>query len=76
MFRHKDLLLFGNGSIMHSPIYRKSLNDSLSFHFSNINWVFSDISAAYGGAMIAALSKDKISINIKNIIKGKYLVSS
>jgi N-acetylglucosamine kinase-like BadF-type ATPase len=72
----KDLLLFGNGSIIHSPIYRKSLNDSLSFHFSNINWVFSDISSAYGGAMIAALSKDKNLINIKNIIKGEYLVSS
>ena len=72
----KDLLLFGNGSVIHSPIYRKSLNDSLSFHFPNISWIFSDVSAAYGAAMIAALSKDKISIDIKNIIKGEYLVSS
>ena len=72
----QTLVLFGNGSVINSPIYRKSLNDSLSFHFKNINWVFSDISAAYGSAMIAALSKDKISINIKDIIKGDYLVSS
>ena len=68
--------LFGNGSVIHSPIYRKSLNDSLSFHFSNVSWIFSDVSTAYGSAMIAALSKDKISINIKDIIKGDYLVSS
>ena len=72
----KNIVLFGNGSIINSSIYRKSLNDSLSFYFKNINWVFSEISAAYGSAMIAALSKDKISINIKDIIKGDYLVSS
>ena len=72
----KDIVLFGNGSIIQSPIYRKSLNDSLSFNFSNVSWIFSDISAAYGSAMVAALSKDNINIDIKDIIKGDFLVSS
>jgi N-acetylglucosamine kinase-like BadF-type ATPase len=71
-----DLVLFGNGSVIKSPIYRKSINDSLSFQFKNISWVFSDISAAYGSAIIAAISKDKVLINVKDIIKGDYLVSS
>ena len=71
-----DLVLFGNGSVIKSPIYRKSINDSLSFQFKNISWIFSDISAAYGSAIIAAISKDKVLINVKDIIKGDYLASS
>jgi len=71
-----DIMLFGNGSVIKSNIYRKSLNDSLSFHFKNVRWVFSDISAAYGAAIIAAISKDNHNIKIKNILKGDYLVSS
>ena len=70
-----ELILFANGSIINSPIYRKSLNDSLSFHYSNINWISSKISAAYGSAMIASLSKDKVVIKVQDIIKGDYLVS-
>ena len=71
-----ELVLFGNGSVIKSPIYRKSLNDSLSFNYSKINWIFSKLSPAYGAAMIAALSKDKISIKTKDILDGDYLVSS
>ena len=71
-----DIVLFGNGSVIKSKLYRKSLNDSLSFNFNNINWVFSDISPAYGAALIAALSKDNVTINTSDIIKGDYLVSS
>ena len=71
-----ELVLFANGSVLKSSIFRKSLNDALSFHYSKVNWISSKISAAYGAAMIAGLSKDKISIDIKNIIKGEYLVSS
>ena len=72
---NNDLVLFGNGSVVRSPIYRKSLNDSLSFHFPKINWILSDLSAAYGPAMLAALSKDENKITVKQIIKGDYLVS-
>jgi len=71
-----DIMLFGNGSVIKSNIFRNSLNDSLSFHFKNVSWVFSDISAAYGAAIIAAISKDNHNIKIKNILKGDYLVSS
>ena len=69
-----ELNLFGNGSVIKSDIFRKSLNDSLSFNFSKINWFFSKLSSAYGSAMIAALSKDNIQINVKNLLKGDYLV--
>ena len=72
---NNDLVLFGNGSVVRSPIYRKSLNDALSFHFPKINWILSDLSAAYGPAMLAALSKDENKITVKQIIKGDYLVS-
>ena len=71
-----DVVLFGNGSIIKSKEFRKSLNDSLSFNFKNISWIFSDLSASYGSAMLAAISKDNHNILIKNILKGDYLVSS
>ena len=75
-YKHSnDLILFGNGSVLQSPIYRKSLNDALAFHFPKVNWILSDISAAYGPAMLAALSKDNNKITVKQIIKGDYLVS-
>ena len=70
-----ELLLFGNGSIIKSDLFRSSLNDSLSFNYSKVNWFFSKLSSAYGSAIIAALSKDKINIKIKDILKGDYLVS-
>ena len=54
----------------------ESLNDALSFNYSKINWFFSKLSSAYGSAIIAALSKDKKHIKIKDILKGDYLVSS
>ena len=74
MFKEYELNLFGNGSVIKSDIFRKSLNDSLSFNFSKINWFFSKLSSAYGSAMIAALSKDNIKINVKSLLKGDYLV--
>ena len=67
--------MFANGSVIKSSIYRKSLNDALSFHFPKINWILSGVSAAYGSAMLAALSMDKNKITVKQIIKGDYLVS-
>ncbi len=70
-----ELLLFGNGSIIKSDLFRASLNDALSFNYSKINWLFSKLSSAYGSAIIAALSKDKNNIKIKDILKGDYLVS-
>ena len=71
-----DIVLFGNGSIIKSKEFRKSLNDSLSFNFKNISWIFSDLSASYGSAILSAISKDNHNILIKNILKGDYLVSS
>jgi len=70
-----ELLLFGNGSIIKSDLFRTSLNDALSFNYSKVNWFFSKLSSAYGSAIIAALSKDKNNIKIKDILKGDYLVS-
>ena len=72
---NNDLVLFGNGSVIRSNLYRKSLNDALSFQFPKINWILSDISSAYGSAMLAALSKDNNKITVKQILKGDYLVS-
>ena len=45
------------------------------FHFPKVNWILSDVSAAYGSAMLAALSKDRNKITVKQIIRGEYLVS-
>ena len=75
-FNKNNVILAGNGSVIKNDFYRKSLNDALQFDIKDLHWIFSDISAAYGAGMIAALSKDKILIDIKNIIKGEYLVSS
>ena len=47
-----ELNLFGNGSVIKSDIFRKSLNDSLSFNYSKINWFFSKLSSAYGLSLI------------------------
>ena len=74
--KSNELLLFGNGSIIKSELFRSSLNDALSFNYSKINWFFSKLSSAYGAAIIAALSKDKKNIKIKDILKGDYLVFS
>tara|TARA_Y100001936_G_scaffold244136_1_gene284044 strand:+ start:4087 stop:5070 length:984 start_codon:yes stop_codon:yes gene_type:complete len=71
-----ELVLFTNGSVINSPVYRKSLSDALSFNYSRVNWVSSKISAAYGAAMISALSKNNENIEIKSIIKGDFLASS
>ena len=71
-----ELILFGNGSIINSLQYRKSLSDALLFDYPNINWVFSNLSASYGAAILAALSKDNIIISPKMILKGDYLVST
>ena len=71
-----ELLLFGNGSVIKSDLFRSSLDDALSFNYSKVKWFFSKLSSAYGSAIIAALSKDKKYINIKDILKGDYLVSS
>ena len=70
-----ELLLFGNGSVIKSDLFRSSLNDALSFNYSKVNWFFSKLSSAYGSAIIAALSKDQKYIKIKDILKGDYLVS-
>ena len=70
-----ELLLFGNGSVIKSVLFRSSLNDALSFNYSKVSWFFSKLSSAYGSAIIAALSKDKNHIKIKDILKGDYLVS-
>jgi len=71
-----ELILFGNGSIINSAIYRKSLSDALLFDYQNISWVFSNLSASYGAAILAALSKDNITITLKKILNGDYLVSA
>jgi len=70
-----ELILFCNGSVIKSDIYRKFLKDALMFDYPKINWIFSKLSSSYGSAITAALSKDQIKIKVKDILKGDYLVS-
>ncbi len=53
-YKEKNIVLGGNGSLCKNNLYRKALNDALAFDFQKINWLFSKISPAYGGAMLAA----------------------
>ena len=64
-------MLAANGSIIKNKFYRKSLNDSLSFHYNRINWIESSLSPAYGAGILAA-NYNNIDINIKTIIKNIY----
>ena len=74
-YKSKDLVLGGNGSIIGNDFFRQSINDELSFDYSDIKWTFSKVSAAYGSAIMVAKLYD-INIKISDILKGKEFVSS
>ena len=64
---NKKILLSINGSIIQNKFYRKLLEDSLMFDFSDIKWVSSILSPAYGSGLIAA-NYNGINISLKNLI--------
>ena len=46
------------------------LNDSLQFDFSNLNWVISDLSPAYGAGLLSA-QFNSIPLSVKDIIDNR-----
>ena len=69
-YSNSNLLLSANGSVIKDEFYRKLLNDSLQFDFSNLNWVISDLSPAYGAGLLSA-QFNSISLSVKDIIDNR-----
>ena len=63
-----NVIIAAHGSIISNKFYRRVLHEALQFEFSNIHWVFTNLSSAYGAGLIAAQYKNiDISLNkIKN----------
>ena len=66
----KRIVLAGNGSIINSNFYRKLLNESLEFNFSEVLWTFSSIPASYGACILSARVNNK-HLPIDKLIKGR-----
>jgi len=64
-----DVVIACNGSIIKNEFYKKLLSDALQFDFKKIHWVFSDLSAAYGAALIVAETKG-FKISSSDVVKG------
>ena len=64
-----DVVVACNGSIIKNEFYKKLLADALQFDFKKIHWVFSDLSAAYGAALIVVETKG-IKMSSSDIVKG------
>ena len=64
----KEIILAGNGSVLRNNYFRYELNNALSFDFSNIKWIFLDISPAYTSGLLSARLKS-IKIDIKKLLK-------
>ena len=65
-YGNKDIIIAANGSIIRNNYFRSELNNALSFEFSNIKWLFLDISPAYTSGYLCAGLKG-IEINKKDI---------
>ncbi len=70
-----SIVLAGNGSVIRNDYYRKSVNDELSFLFSDIKWTFSKISSAYGASIMAGKLYD-MDVKISDILKGEALAAT
>ncbi|NOZ08847.1 MAG: hypothetical protein GXO91_08255 [FCB group bacterium] len=66
-YKEKNIVLGGNGSLCRNELFRKTLNDALSFDFKKINWLFSKISPAYGAAILTARLID-VEIPLEKIV--------
>jgi len=68
----QKIVLAGNGSVVRNDFYRNSLNDALKFDFSDIQWTFSTLSAAYGAGILASKLHD-VNIHVPKLINGNFL---
>jgi len=64
-----DVVVACNGSIIKNEFYKKLLSDALQFDFKKMHWISSDLSAAYGAALIVVETKE-INISSSDIVKG------
>ena len=74
-YKENNIVLAGNGSVIRNDFFRKSLNDELQFNFSEIKWIFSSISPAYGAGILAARLHD-VTVSVSDILKGDLFVSA
>ena len=49
-----DLILHCNGGLLKNKFFRQQIVKALQFDFKSVTWAFSDLSASYGSALIAA----------------------
>jgi len=49
-----ELILHCNGGLLKNKFFRQQIAKALQFDFKSITWAFSDLSASYGSALIAA----------------------
>ena len=53
-FQETELILCGNGGLLKNKFFRQNIVKALQFDFKSITWALSEISPAYGSALIAA----------------------
>ena len=74
-YSENNIVLAGNGSVIRNDYFRASINDELRFQFSDIKWIFSAISPAYGAGLLAARLYN-IDVSIIDILKGDTLAAA
>jgi N-acetylglucosamine kinase-like BadF-type ATPase len=72
-FKGKQIVISGNGSVISNEYFRHSLNDALFFDFPKVTWTFSNISPAYGSAILASKLYD-INLTLSKIVKQKEVI--
>ena len=73
-YGNKEIILAGNGSVLKNDYFRSELNNALSFEFSDIKWVFLDISPAYTSGILSARLKS-IEIDIKKLLNNNPYIN-
>ena len=69
----QNVILAGHGSVLKNKFFREELNNALSFEFSDIKWIFLDISAAYTAGLFSARLKS-FKINREDIVNETTLI--
>ena len=53
-YSEEDLILYGNGGLLKHIFFRQNIAKALQFDFKSVTWVLSELSPAYGSALIAS----------------------
>ena len=66
-FSEDDLILYGNGGLLKNKFFRKNIVKALQFDFKSVTWALSEISPAYGAALIAS-DLHEIPLSLQDIV--------